>query len=329
MFTMRVMYGKTYLLRLVNAAMNEILFFGIAKHNLTVVATDASYTKRLTRDYIVISPGQSMDCLLHANQENDHYYMAAAPYVNGFAVNFDNSTTTGIVRYSGSYAPSSPAPLPTLPAYNDTTSATNFSFSIRSLNTKLHPVVVPSKINTRIVSTISVNTLPCPPGQTCDGPNGSRLAASMNNISFDSPTINILEAYFYQIPGVFGKRFPVFPPLVFNYTADVLPLELQIPKRGTQVKVIRYNSNVEVVFQGTNLVAGIDHPMHIHGYSFFIVGWGFGNFDEERDPLNYNLIDPQLRNTVTVPRNGWAAVRFKADNPGNLLRLFHNICRFE
>ncbi|WJX41364.1 Laccase-15 [Trifolium repens] len=32
--------------------------------------------------------------------------------------------------------------------------------------------------------------------------------------------------------------------------------------------------------------------------------------------MNYNLFDPPLVNTVMVPRNGWAAIRFVATNPG-------------
>ncbi|KAL6269449.1 hypothetical protein ACE6H2_026360 [Prunus campanulata] len=58
-----------------------------------------------------------------------------------------------------------------------------------------------------------------------------------------------------------------------------------------------------------------NHPIHLHGFSFYIVGLGFGNFDNDKDPLNYSLIDPPLRNTVTVPISGWAAIRFYADNP--------------
>ncbi|KAL3639287.1 Laccase-15 [Castilleja foliolosa] len=87
-FKMKVKQGKTYLLRIVNADMNEILFFGIAKHTLTVVGTDGSYSKPLTCDYIVISPGQTMDCLLQANQAKDQYYMAAKPYLNGIGISF-------------------------------------------------------------------------------------------------------------------------------------------------------------------------------------------------------------------------------------------------
>ncbi|XP_073023960.1 laccase-15-like [Primulina eburnea] len=326
-FKVNVTYDNTYLLRIINSDMNEILFFGVAKHKLTVVGTDGSYTKPLTRDYIAISPGQTMDCLLRADQrENDRYYMAARPYVNGVGVSFDNTTTTGIIRYRGRHGPSTTTPcLPYLPYYNDTSAAVNFTYSLRSLNSESHSALVPLNITKRLVSTISVNAFPCYPNQTCAGPNGTRLGASMNNVSFVSPWFDILEAYYYGIRGVFGKRFPSHPPFVFNYTADFLPLELEIAKRGTQAKVLEYRSSVELVLQGTNLVAGLDHPMHLHGFSFYVVGHGFGNFDERRDTSKYNLVDPPLRNTIGVPRNGWTAIRFKADNPG----VWFMHCHFE
>jgi hypothetical protein len=38
--------------------MNEEQLFGIAKHKLTVVAIDATYTKQITTDYLMISPGR-------------------------------------------------------------------------------------------------------------------------------------------------------------------------------------------------------------------------------------------------------------------------------
>ena len=37
--------------------------------------------------------------------------------------------------------------------------------------------------------------------------------------------------------------------------------------------------------------------------------------------IEYNFENPQKRTSVTVPNNGFAIVRFKADNPG--LWLFH------
>ncbi|KAI6691174.1 hypothetical protein NL676_028002 [Syzygium grande] len=315
-FKLRVEQGKTYLLRLINAAMQDLLFFSIANHSLTVVATDASYTKPLTRDIITISPGQTIDVLLEANQNPDHYHMAGRVYSSALGVAYDNTTTTAVVEYSGNYTPTSPPPLPQLPYYNDTSASVNFTGSLRSLASEEHPIDVPVNITNHFIFTISINSFPCP-NNSCAGPNGTRLAASVNNISFTTPSIDILQAYYYGINGVFGTRLPNFPPYIFNFTADILPLDLETPERGTEVKVLKYNSTVELVFQGTNLMAGgTDHPMHLHGYSFYVVGWGLGNYDIKKDPLTYNLVDPPLQNTIAVPKNGWAAIRFRADNPG-------------
>ncbi|KAL3514023.1 hypothetical protein ACH5RR_026740 [Cinchona calisaya] len=317
-FQLNVVPGKSYLFRIINAALNEILFFGIYKHKLTVVGTDASYTKPLTSDYIAISPGQTLDCLFFANQKPDNYYMAARPYVSGLNVTFGNTTTTGMVKYQETplHIRFSSLPLiPYLPCFNDTLAAVNFSGSLKSLASKDHPVNVPLIVSKRFKSIVSVNTFPCP-NRNCEGPNGTRLAASLNNITFVNPSFDILEAYYYHFQGVFGKNFPEHPSFVYNYTAHYLPLELQISKRGREVKTLKYNSSVEIILQGTNLVAGIDHPMHLHGYSYYVVGWGLGNFNETKDPMNYNLVDPPLRNTIAVPKNGWTAVRFRANNPG-------------
>ncbi|XP_047147763.1 laccase-15-like [Vigna umbellata] len=313
-FKLNVDHGKTYFLRIVNAAMNLNLFFSVSKHNLTVVGTDSGYTKPLIRDYIVITPGQTVDALLQANQKASDYYMAARAYSSAL-IPFNNATTTARIHYMENHAPTKSPPLPYLPDYNNTKAVFDYYVSLKGL-TETYPYQVPKDITTHILTTLSINTLPCLDHQTCAGPNGTRLASSMNNISFNAPRFDILEAYYYHINGVYDRGFPRFPPLEFDYTAEYLPLVLQMPKRGTKVAVIKYGSTVELVFQGTNLVTGIGHPIHVHGFSLFAVGFGFGNFDEEKDPMTYNLVDPALVNTVLVPNNGWASVRFHALNPG-------------
>ncbi|KAK7846873.1 laccase-14 [Quercus suber] len=288
-FKLKVDHGKTYLLRLINSAVMDILFFAIAKHNVTVVGTDGSYTKPLESSYLTISPGQTIDVLLKANQKSDHYYMAARAYSAAPGVAYDNTTTTAILEYNGNYTPSSPPSLPNnLPFFNNTNASVSFTSSLRSLADKNHPV----------------------------RPNGTRLATSVNNISFVNPYIDILQAYYGHINGVFGTNFPDFPTYLFNFTAEDLPLYLDTPRHGTKVKILKFNTTVELVFQGTTLVGGNDHPMHLHGYSFYVVGMGLGNFDKDKDPLRYNLVDPPFMNTIAVPLDGWTAIRFRANNPG-------------
>lgn len=63
----------------------------------------------------------------------------------------------------------------------------------------------------------------------------------MNNISFQVPSIDIREAYYYHVNGVFGTRFLRVPPLFYNFTGTNLPLFLQTPEKTTKVKIIEYN----------------------------------------------------------------------------------------
>ncbi|GMP80114.1 hypothetical protein CsSME_00035346 [Camellia sinensis var. sinensis] len=312
-FRILVDYGKTYLLRIINSIMNEEMFFMVAQHNLTVVGMDGAYIKPINTDYIMITPGQTMDVLITANQTPSEYYMAARAYAG---LTYDNTTTTAIVQYSGNYtAPSTPA-FPILPNYTDIDAVTNFTRQMKALNSKEHPVDVPQTVDTKLYITISVNTLPCV-NSSCDGPNGDRLAASLNNISFVTPEVDVLLAYHNQLQGIFTKDFPSQPPYFFDFTANNVSDDYLTPLNATKVKVVEFNSTVEMVFQTTNVMnAAENHPMHLHGYSFYFVGFGFGNFNNETDPTGYNLVDPPEVNTVGVPTNGWAAIRFRADNPG-------------
>ncbi|KAF7820365.1 laccase-15-like [Senna tora] len=308
-FKLTVEQGKTYLLRMVNAAVDSNLFFAIAKHKLTIVGTDGSYTKPLKVDYLTFYPGQTMDVLLEANQALDHYHMATTTYSSTANSDSDNTTSTAIIQYKGrNFIPSNttlPPSFPSLPTPNNTNASINIISKLRSLASEEHPIDVPLEISTRLFFTQSVNSL-----------NSSRLAASMNNISFDLPSrSNILESYYRNISGVYGENFPDLPPLLFDFTGDDLPSVLETPSVGTEVKVLEYDSSVEIVLQGTNVFAGTEHPMHLHGQSFYVVGWGFGNFDRDKDPLNYNLVDPPHQNTIAIPKNGWVTIRFRAENP--------------
>ncbi|KAL6527238.1 hypothetical protein OROGR_016328 [Orobanche gracilis] len=322
-FKLTVQFGKTYLIRMVNAVMNNIMFFRIANHTLTVVGTDGAYTKHLKTDYIAISPGQTIDFLLEANQPRSHYYIASRVYAS--AGEFDNTTTTAIIQYIGNYTPPPSPSLPSFPPFAATNVSRNFTNRLRSLANQKYPIDVPKNVTHNLLFTLSINLRPCADNTTCDGPFGERLLASMNNVTLLLPRTAILQAYYEHIRGIYRTDFPSNPPFVFNYTQEFVPRDLWRPRDGTDVYVVEYNSTVEIVFQGTNAVAGVDHPMHLHGYSFFVIGSGLGNFDKDRDPPNYNLVDPPLMETIAVPINGWTAIRFKANNPG----VWFMHCHFE
>ncbi|GLJ29352.1 hypothetical protein SUGI_0578880 [Cryptomeria japonica] len=310
--------GKTYLLRIISCAMIHASFFKIAQHKMTVVAVDALYTKPYETDVLVIQPGNTMDVLITAGQESGRYYIGTRVYNSqpqGFE--FLNTTTTAILEYHDSTNTSAPV-LPDFPAFNDTPTAFKFSTELRSLNAS-----VPQTVDEEMFITEGLALASCP-NNSCAVINGGRPLGSMNNISFVLPEISILQAYYYGIDGVYTTDFPDNPPLVFNYTGAV-PMGLWQPDFGTRVKVLKFNSSVQIVLQNTGILTIQNHPIHLHGHDFYVVGQGFGNYNSQTDPANFNLVDPQLLNTVGVPTGGWAVIRFIANNPG--VWLMH--CHFE
>ncbi|KAJ0085539.1 hypothetical protein Patl1_07919 [Pistacia atlantica] len=192
--------------------------------------------------------------------------------------------------------------------------AQNFTKRIKSLANKEHPVNVPKNITTKIFIAVSLNSLLCP-NSSCDTDSGDRTAASLNNVSFDTPQIDILEAYYGSLNNVFDRDFPSQPSFIFNFTGNVSNVS-EYTAQGTKARMIKYGEAVEIVYQGTNLGSASSHPMHIHGFSFYLVGTGTGNFDNVTHPLTYNLVDPPKVNTFNLIKNGWATIRFVANNPG-------------
>ena len=71
-----------------------------------------------------------------------------------------------------------------------------------------------------------------------------------------------------------------------------------------------------MVLQDTSIIGAESHPLHLHGFNFFVVGRGSGNFDANKDPAKFNLVDPAERNTIGVPSGGWVAIWLLTDNPG-------------
>lgn len=325
-FIYTVESGKTYLLRIINAALSDELYFGVANHTLTVVEVDASYTKPFTTRAIMVTPGQTTNVLLRANQIPDSsglFVTAARPYRTS-VFPFDNSTTIGFLRYNSTRGEKvKPLHVPTdlsihnLPEMEDTKFETKFSAKLRSIATSQFPCKVPKKIDKRVITTISLNLQDCPANRTCKGYNGKRYFASMNNQSFVRPSISVLDSYYRNLkPHGYSLDFPERPPKSFDYSGVDPVTENMNTEFGTRLLALPHGTNLEIVFQDTGFLNVENHPIHVHGHNFFIVGMGLGNYNVSNDPANYNLVDPPERNTVGVPKGGWAAIRLKADNPG-------------
>ncbi|KAF5953660.1 hypothetical protein HYC85_006516 [Camellia sinensis] len=271
-FTLSVQSGKTYMLRVINAGLNEELFFKIAGHQLTVVEVDATYVKPFKIDTIVVAPGQTTNVILTADRNAGKYIVAASPFMDA-PIAVDNTTATATLHYSGTLA-NSPTTFTTTPPKNATPIANNFVNSLKALNSKKYPANVPLTIDHSLFFTVGLGINPCP---TCKAGNGSRVVANINNVTFVMPKTALLQAHYFKINGVFTTDFPGNPPVAFNYTGT--PPASLATNNGTKVYPLQYNATVQLVLQDTGIIAAENHPVHLHGFNFFAIGKGLGNYN--------------------------------------------------
>ncbi|KAL6642452.1 hypothetical protein ACP70R_020633 [Stipagrostis hirtigluma subsp. patula] len=320
-YKLQVRRNERYLLRIINAALNTPLFFKVAGHSFTVVGADAAYTTPYHTDVVVIAPGQTVDALMFAGAAVGRYYMAVSPYDSANLPNptFSQSMGTAVVEYAGC-AGEEPPQLPPRPEYNDTATAFRFFSNLTALVLPGNPTV-PLAVDTRMFVTVGLGVSDCQPDQLRCNRSATVFSSSMNNASFVLPAAgaaSMLEAHYRNATaGVYTRDFPDRPPVIFDYTGDASNnATLQYTTKSTKVRTLWYNETVEMVLQNTRLIAKESHPMHLHGFNFFVLAQGFGNYDEATAAPQFNLVNPQERNTVAVPTGGWAVIRFVANNPG-------------
>lgn len=80
-------------------------------------------------------------------------------------------------------------------------------------------------------------------------------------------------------------------------------------------EVIQLPEADEWVYLVVNSPFVTDHPMHLHGHDFWVLGTGFGEFDESQAG-NLTLVNAPRRDSVMLPSAGYLVIAFKTDNPG-------------
>lgn len=93
--------------------------------------------------------------------------------------------------------------------------------------------------------------------------------------------------------------------------------------RSAFVNDVAFESSKELIIQSPGIqvidliITNFDdgsHPLHLHGYKFFLLGQGHGYFDPEIHKAN--ITNPLRRDTASVEAYGWLWIRIVADNPG-------------
>ncbi|KAF9162527.1 ferroxidase fet3 [Actinomortierella ambigua] len=130
--------------------------------------------------------------------------------------------------------------------------------------------------------------------------------------------------------GIFRPTFnnityvkPKVPSLYTALSMGNLSSNAVVYGKHTLPMIIKHNTWTEVILNNNDAA---DHPFHLHGHAFHIVGRSKGGIHNPNTPFPYyNLTNPLRRDTVMVPAMTSLAIRFPADNPG--VWFFH--CHME
>ncbi|VFQ96026.1 unnamed protein product [Cuscuta campestris] len=305
-YSLNVLPGKTYRLRIGSLTALSALSFQIQGHNMTVVEADGNYVDPFVVQNLFIYSGETYSVLLRADQDPKRNYWMSTQVV---ARNNTTPNALAILNYgTNSATPTSPPPVG--PRWDDLAPRVNQSRSIRA-----HPrfnTPPPATSDRTIVMLNTQNTV-----------DGVRKWA-INNVSLFLPHTPYLVAVRYNLSGAFD---PTSPPDGYhdeqNYDIHAVQKNTNAVARDGIYR-LDFNSTVDVVLQNANTMNPNNsetHPWHLHGHDFWVLGYGDGKFNRSTDPVKFNLVDPVMKNTVPVHPYGWTAFRFKADNPGAW--LFH------
>ncbi|KAI9491562.1 multicopper oxidase-domain-containing protein [Zychaea mexicana] len=136
-------------------------------------------------------------------------------------------------------------------------------------------------------------------------------------INFDVTTDGINRGMFNDLPYL----PPKVPTLNTLFSEGQYPLSSEVYGPQTGVHILKHLDMVQLVLNNKD---GNDHPFHLHGHVFQVVGRGDGYYDNNSS-ITLNTTNPMRRDTIRVPGEGYTIIRFRADNPG--VWFFH--CHIE
>lgn len=294
--TINVEPGKTYRLRVHNVGVSTSLNFRIQSHNLLLAETEGHYTIQQNYTNFDIHVGQSYSFLvtMDQNASSDYYIVASARFVNESL--WQRVTGVAVLHYSNSKGPvSGPLPDPPNDAFDPNWSM-NQALTVRQNGSASGARPNPQgSFHYGSINITDTYVLKVVPPLTIDG----KLRATLNGISFVNPDTPIRLADQHKVKGDYKLDFP-------NMSLN------RLPRRDMSVINATYKGFIEIVFQNNDTTV---QTFHLDGYSFFVVGMGYGNWTVDNKG-NYNKWDAISRCTTQVFPGAWTAVLISLDNPG-------------
>jgi FtsP/CotA-like multicopper oxidase with cupredoxin domain len=265
--------GKTYLLRIINSAMQGTMKFHIDGHELEVINMDFTNIVPYKTKVLNLQIGQRYMVLVKADQEPGNYWMRSDSQ-KPCGANHQADDIKAVIRYANTFDATA---MPTTEAYNYIGECVDEDLA-------------------NLVPTAQVNAY-------------KDDLSFTKNISFAANADHLYK--WYLSGATFYSRYedPTLVRVVADNKAPTYSgnLILDVPKMNEWVYII------------VETPVPLNHPIHLHGHDFLILGSGKGTYTDQ--PLN--LENPPRRDTANMPAAGWLVLAFETDNPGTWLMHCH------
>ncbi|XP_033342197.2 uncharacterized protein LOC117229675 [Megalopta genalis] len=333
--------NRRFRFRLVNAFCTTCAGeLSVQGHNLTVVAMDGVSVKPVVVDAIVSSAGERYDFIINTNQKPGAYWIRVRGLVDCAGKSMQ---ALALLQYVN--APTTP--FIAEPKYNEVAPQRVIlnQMSVNCTAAKSDAICISNMRNSRKVDddlsgdpdiklfyAISARNIP---PKTLFKPN----TYEPFTVPFPNGTASdmIDHIHFVNPPSPPLSQLDDLPEGQFCNAED-LPEGCDTSHcTCTHMVHIPLNSLVEIGLVDGFGVPLIQHPFHLHGYSYNVLAMGqpFGPSDFVKPPMTVadlekldrdgkirrNFHAPPNKDTISVPNNGYVIFRFRAHNPG--FWLFH------
>lgn len=353
-FVMQVEPDGVYRVRLIGAGSLLYQIVCFEGHNLTLVSTDSRPVEPLEiGECVNVNLGNRMDIVLRAKSPSALKNQTSF-WITGRATGRTGMPASyGVLQYNMTSIPGAAVTLPATPPPQPGNAPPSWSDTGFWMNITSPPGLVPDYVdkNTTTDKTVllditqpimdqteqlrwaisNVVYLQTPPCNTtlALSKDPDWLSDANPNVITNSNDVDRVDIN--DIPGL-GQSFGGGDSLVFlNMVLDraVIP---DNPVAGSAIIETKKSDIIDVLIQNNspdafggiilNRTTQEEHPFHLHGQHFYVIGSGPGYVDSMEafsngtlDPY-INWKNPRHADTVTLPPYGWVLLRFNADNPG-------------
>ncbi|KAH9885346.1 probing oxygen channels in Melanocarpus Albomyces laccase [Xylariomycetidae sp. FL2044] len=279
--------GKRHRLRLINPSVEHNYQVSIVNHQMTVISTDFVPVNSYTTSNVFLGVGQRVDVTIDASQAVGNYWLNVTMYAANLCGASVNSFPASIVHYAGASDTANPTVLGTAPPNTHCMDSLDYV-----------PVVARTapldSFNPSTDHTLDV-TLETPPTSTLVT---WKVNNSSINVDWDRP---VLE---YVLEG--NTSYPRSENIVVV--------------NGSGNNNSNNNTWTFWVIENESI---LDHPMHLHGHDFLVLGASAKNAGAftAADKGQLRASNPVRRDVTMLPAGGWLVLAFQVDNPGAW--LFH------